>query len=300
VLHALAGDRVDAARLAGNTALHQLNASLALRFESAGSRTRLHVDRQEPPLKVVRAFTQPDGAALVHLHNVSGGVLAGDRLSLDIQVGPQAEAQVTSTGATRLYRHRAGAEDSVQRVTISVGENALLEYLPDPVIPFAGSRHEQHTSISLASGATVFWWEVLTPGRLAAGERFAYQRLRMSSSIRAAGRLVLREDFLLEPERRSPSQIARMGAYSYMASFYAVQEGRPAEDWRELENRLNQVTIGRSQDAVWGASTLVSDGVIVRGLSSTARGLAGALVEFWSVARRYLTGRDAILPRKVY
>jgi len=295
VLHALAGDRVDAPRVARNTALHQLNASLALRFEAAESRTRLHVDRQEAPWKVVRAFAQPDGAALVHLHNVSGGVLAGDRLSLDVQVGKHANAQVTSTGATRLYRHREGADDSMQRVTISVGEGALLEYLPDPVIPFAGARHEQHTAISLGSGATLFWWEVLAPGRLAAGESFAYQRLRVSSSVRAGGRLVLREDFLLEPDRRPLSQAARMGPYTYMASFYAFQEGRRAEEWRELEDRLNQMGSG-----LWGASTLASDGVMVRGLSRTALGIADALVEFWRVARRYLTGRDAVLPRKVY
>jgi urease accessory protein len=272
-----------------------LNASLALRFEAAESRTRLHVDRQEPPWKIVRAFPQPDGAALVHLHNVSGGVLAGDRLSLDVQVGPHAHAQITSTGATRLYRHREGADDSVQRVTISVGEEALLEYLPDPVIPFAGARHEQHTAITLESGATLFWWEVLTPGRLAAGERFAYQRLRVSSSVRAGGRLALREDFLLEPDTRPLMQAARIGPHAYMASFYAFQEGRRGEDWRGLEDHLNQLGVG-----LWGASALASDGVIVRGLSNTALGIAESLVQFWRIARRYLTGREAEPPRKVY
>ena len=35
----------------------------------------------------IRAFPQANGGALVHLHNVSGGVLAGDRLLLQIAVG---------------------------------------------------------------------------------------------------------------------------------------------------------------------------------------------------------------------
>ena len=117
-------------------------------------RTRMRVDAQEPPWKVIRAFEQPDGGALVHLHNVSGGILAGDRLSLQIAVGAGAVAQVTSTGATRLYRHRSGSPDSEQHVSISVGEGAVLEYLPDALIPFAGSRHVQRTTATLADGAT--------------------------------------------------------------------------------------------------------------------------------------------------
>ncbi len=134
---------------------------------------------------------------------MSGGVLAGDQLILDINVGPSASAQVTSTSATRLYRHREGREDSSQCVMIRVGEGGLLEYLPDPVIPFAGARHNQRTTVGLEHGATLFWWDVLAPGRLAAGERFAYRRLSISTSVRAADRLIMREDFRLEPHLRS-------------------------------------------------------------------------------------------------
>ena len=98
----------------------------------------MHVDAQQPPWRVVRTFSQTNGGSLVHLHNVSGGVLAGDYLTLQIDTGPGSTAQVTTTGATRLYRHRGGAADSEQRVDIRVGEGAVLEYLPDALIPFAG------------------------------------------------------------------------------------------------------------------------------------------------------------------
>jgi len=260
----------------------------------------MRVDEQDPPWRVVRAFAQPDGAALVHLHNVSGGVLAGDRLSLDIDVGPRAAALVTSTGATRLYRHREGAQDSEQRVNLVVREEALLEYLPDPLIPFAGSRHFQSTDIALGAGATFMGWEVTAAGRLAAGERFAYESLRMRSSIRAGARLVLQEDYRLDPKVRPLASVARLGEYTHMTSFYACQEGRPPAAWRELENGLNQVAAQRSSGTVWGASTLASDGVIVRGLSIGGRDLSAALLEFWRVARKWLTGQDAVPPRKVY
>lgn len=69
--------------------------------------------RQDPPLKVVRAFALDQGrsGALVHLNNVSGGVLAGDRLVLDVEVeggGPRKSrlralhASIAIAGALRI------------------------------------------------------------------------------------------------------------------------------------------------------------------------------------------------------
>ena len=258
--------------------------------------------RQDAPWKVVRAFALPGSGVLVHLNNVSGGVLAGDRLALDVEVQAGAAAQITTTGATRLYRHRAGAADSEQRTRFTIGEAALLEYLPDAVIPYAGSRHAQRTEIRLGRGATLLWWEVLAPGRLAAGERFAFERLRIQSEVYAGPRAVLREDFLLEPGRKELAAIPRMSEYSYTASLCAVQEGRPPAFWRALEDRWNEIARRRTQPGqdVWGASTLASDGAMVRGLSVGGRWIHEALIEFWRTARIAVWGEDAAPPRKIY
>jgi urease accessory protein len=268
------------------------------------------VNRQDPPWKVVRAFPQPGAGVLVHLNNVSGGVLAGDRLALDVTVHAGAMAQITTTGATRLYRHRAGALDSEQVLTFSVGEKARLEYLPDPLIPYAGSRHTQRTKIRLDAGAALFWWETLAPGRQASGESFAFERLliesevrlRIESDVRTSNRLLLREDFLLEPALRPLAVTARMREYSYVSSLYVCQDGRPASFWRALEDGLNEAATQRTRrgESMWGASTLVSDGVMVRGLSASNRFIRAALNDFWRLARRAVTGDDPIPPRKIY
>jgi len=237
----------------------------------------------------------------VHLNNVSGGVLAGDRLRLDVEVDPGEIAQITTTGATRLYRHRPGAADSEQYTVISVGEGALMEYLPDAVIPYAGSRHTLRTEIKLASGAALFWWEVLAPGRQAAGERFAFERLCVESEVCAGKRPVVRERFLLEPVVRPLGVTARMQEYLHVVSFYACQEGRPPAFWRALESQLNELARARTQfgEVVWGASMLASDGVMVRGLSVSSRWIHPALIEFWRQTRLAVTGQEANPPRKI-
>lgn len=228
--------------------------------------------------------------------------MAGDHLALDVEVQADAAAQITTTGATRLYRHRAGSADSEQRARFLVGDGALLEYLPDPVIPYAGSRHIQRTEIRLGLGSTLFWWEVLAPGRLAAGERFAFERLRVQTEVYVGVRPVLREDYVLEPKQKELSATPRMFEYSHTASLCAVQEGRPLAFWRALEDRLNELARARTQHgrAVWGATMLTSDGVIVRGLSTSGCFLHATLIEFWRAARLAITGNDAVPPRKIY
>lgn len=294
MLQSVPGIGIHAARVARDAPVHQLNLCFAPE--------RFRVQRQDPPWKIVRAFVLPDSGALVHLHNISGGVLAGDRLALDVEVEAGAAAQITTTGATRLYRHRPGASDSEQRSRFSVGDGGLLEYLPDVVIPYAGSRHSQRTEIRLGRGSTLFWWEVLAAGRLAAGERFAFERLRIQSQVSAEGRPILREDFLLEPMEKDLAAVARMAEYSHTVSLCAAQEGRPAAFWRGLEDQLNRIARNRTRpgQAVWGASALVSDGVVVRGLSVSGRFIHEPLIEFWRTARLAITGRDAVPPRKVY
>src|SRR5438876_2690848 len=85
-------------RVESTSSVPRVQGRLRLRFELRGDReqTVLAECMQQLPLRVVRAFQLDDGAALVHLHNLSGGVLVGDQLDLSIVVGPRAMAQVTS------------------------------------------------------------------------------------------------------------------------------------------------------------------------------------------------------------
>src|SRR5277367_3615038 len=123
-------------------ALLRLQAFLTLDFarDEFTGHTVLAASRQEPPLKVVRAFAVQNGAALAHLHNVSGGLLGGDQLALKVNVGAGARVQLTTTGATRIYRPRHEAPPTTQSNEFTLNEDALLEYVPDAIIPYAGAR----------------------------------------------------------------------------------------------------------------------------------------------------------------
>jgi urease accessory protein len=275
---------------------------LEFTYDADHGRTRLRSSHQEPPLKAVRAFAAADGAALLHLHNVSGGLLGGDQLSLNAKLGPGAMVQLTTTGATRIYRPRTEAPPATQTNEVTVGESAQLEYVPDPIIPYAGARFSQRTSIHLAAGAGLFWWEILSPGREAHGEVFQYACMEVRTDVTARGRPICSERVRLQPRQHDLSSAARMGNYRYWATFYVCRVGIEPSAWRALEDRVRERSAAFQPvgEARWGVSTLSSDGLVIRGMAHHGRDAYSGLLAFWRVAKQALYGQEPVLPRKVY
>lgn len=275
---------------------------MRFRYQAAQRKTTLEIAAQNPPLRVIRAFHLPDGSALAHLHNISGGVLGGDALVLHVSVEAHARAQLTTPSATRIYRHRPHLPDASQQTRVEVESGALLEYVPDPLIPFAGSRYRQSTHIQLAPDAGLFWWETIAPGREAYGERFGYEQVEMALEISAAGKPIALERYQLRPGQKPLVSLARLGTYLYHTTFYICRVGLPDATWLALEAELTQIATQYTQagQSQWGVSALTSDGVVVRGLSMTYRSLPTQLIHFWRVARQKIYGDEIIVPRKNY
>jgi urease accessory protein len=278
-----------------------MHAQLHLEFSTVAGGTQLHCLQQDPPWKVVRAFPNQAGESLVHLNNVSGGVFGGDHLRLHIHLGRDAAAQITTTGSTRVYRPREHAADALLVNEIKLGQGALLEYLPDSVIPFRDARFEQRTDVYLEPGATLLWWEIIAPGRMASGESFAYASLRVNTCIWSQGRPVYIDRMQWDPAQGELSSIARLGKYRYLTSFMICRSSEDASTWIVLEQMLREIAQERSNaHTLWGATALTADGLLVRGLSQSGLHIMEDLFCFWTSAKKYLCGRVASPPRRTY
>jgi urease accessory protein len=286
-------------------------AELQLEFSRQSHRSVFRCPRQDPPWKIVRGFTLEHGESLVHLNNVSGGIFGGDALKLSVRVHCGAEAQITTTGATRIYRPRPEAADAILVSDFKVGKDAVLEYLPDALIPFRSSRAFQRTSCSLDEGATLFFWETVAPGRTASGERFDYERLRLVTEVDVQGRAVFRDRLLLEPANSPMRSPARFADCSYLVTFLAMRAGLTVPELRALEQSLETVVYdadfqgetpseGQPRASHWGVTTLPAHGVLVRGMVDSAVRVPAMLQTLWSQAKYHLCGRVAIAPRKTY
>jgi urease accessory protein len=280
----------------------RLNGALNLAFENNNGKTSLHIIEQTPPLRVIRAFESGDGAALVHLHNVSGGVLGGDCLELTVNLAPDTAAQLTTTSATRLYKTARGKAPAMQINKIIVGPNALIEMVPDALIPFAGCSYIQHTQIELSDGAGLFWWETVAPGRKASHERFAYDLLDLRLKLSTPQRPLVLEHIRVQPQLVKVGSPARLGPYDYFTTFYICKVGTSSETWLALEHDLGELAIQLSQPntTLWAVSTLTSDGLVIRGLTQSQPQAAKGLLSFWQAAKSALYGKSPIPPRKIY
>lgn len=275
--------------------------ALHLSFERdiSGS-TILRVKRQQPPWRVVRGFPTSSGETLAHIHNLSGGVLDTDSLVCRIELGTSAQAQVTTTGATRIYRSRSISHTAAQHCEVELGEGSYLEYLPDQLIPYAGSRFQQTVSINLSRNASLIWWERVSPGREASGEVFQYESLASNLMVVADGEPVAMEKWTLAPLVRPLDSLSRLGPFLHFASCYVCRVGEPAAYWRNLESELQKTAQEESNAAIlWGVTCLQSHGLVIRGVSTSGRCLRERWVDVWRAAKWLLCGRVADPPRKI-
>ncbi len=119
-------------------------------------------------------------AAWVYTSGLGGGLVDGDTIRLEVEVEPQARAFLSTQGATRAYRSPGGTRNLLR---VQVGSQGLLVYHPDPLSPFAGARLEQRVDVSLAPSASLVLLDVLTAGRVAMGERWAFGSVRSTLRI---------------------------------------------------------------------------------------------------------------------
>lgn len=113
---------------------------------------------------------EPKDAAVAALVTTSGGLVAGDRLRIDIRAEPRAVAHVTASAAEKIYRSIRATTEITQHLSVDAG--AWLEYLPPETILFDGARLRRRTTLALAPGSGFLGAGILVFGRRARGERF--------------------------------------------------------------------------------------------------------------------------------
>lgn len=173
----------------------------------------------------MRPFPTGGGEVALQLLHVGPGVMAGDRLELDVDVGPGAQAVVVAQAAGKLHAmDEPGHATSDVRLRVASGGG--LEVHPGLTIPFARSAFRQSVAVELETGARFVWIERWAAGRIATGERHAYRRV--SSRVRVAidGRPAYADALELRPDEAAAPGVFEGRAY--LASALAIGHG-PAD-----------------------------------------------------------------------
>lgn len=251
--------------------------------------TRVEHQYQRAPLHVYRPIHLDENLpemAFVFVQQFGDGYVDGDRCRIDIDCGPNTAVHVTTQAATNVYR--AEWNFASQLVDLRVASGAVLEYLPDAVLPFRGSRFFQRTCLTVDPNATAIVGEMLLPGRVARGEVHAYELYWAETEARRPDGMLLFADLLrLSPtEGEGVRSLGLLGGSDVVATLYVVSERRPAD---ELVEPLRDSLAGI--DVLAGVSELPNGcGVSVRLLGRTSKTVRAALTNAWHAVRMALLG----------
>ncbi|SCV68364.1 BQ2448_485 [Microbotryum intermedium] len=183
------------------------------------------------PLKLIvpkRHFV--DGLQCVYIVGYGGGMVAGDRIELNVEVKDGSTLVMLTQGSTKIFRLRPGhyltsptsitsTTPTLQTLTTYLDSNSTLILLPSPVTCFACSSYSQTQSFHLSPDRTsslvlLDWY---TSGRSCmvstsvngdrsnlldeeSTEQWAFDRYQSMNLIHLGDRLIVKDVLLLEDE----------------------------------------------------------------------------------------------------
>jgi urease accessory protein len=260
-------------------------------FVAREGRARLSHLYQTDPLRVLFPDAPPGELPVAVLLTTSGGLVGGDRLTIDVDIGSGAAVHVTAQAAEKIYR--SNGPDTALDIALRIGASARLEYLPPETILFDGARLRRRAVVALASDAVLLAGEILVFGRIASGERMASGLVHDAWELRRDGRLIWADSFHLADDslgsllNKSADPSCLDGATACATLFLAAPDAAAF-----LAGARESI----AASGVRGGATMVSGVLVARLLGTDAAALRGAYVRLAGHLRQAQAGLPAAMP----
>ncbi len=259
--------------------------------------TRLAHLYQHDPMRVL--FPEPDAGdcSLAVLVTTSGGLVAGDRISVAVRLEAGAVAHVTASAAEKIYRSTGAATEIAQ--SLSAAKAAWLEYLMPETILFDGARLRRRTAVALASGAGFLGGGILVFGRRARGECFTHGLLHEVCEVRREGALVWGDALHLDDDNGGDiaAIIADPACLDHAAACATLILAPPEGDPRDLVEAARAVQQRVVEAGLRAGVTAVGGLLVARWLAAEPMALRRAFADLACHLRAAAMGLPARLPR---
>jgi urease accessory protein len=189
----------------------------------------------------------PGGPDILLLTRDTAGLTEGDTCCSEVSVEKGASIVIADTGPTNLLPSNDGRTSS-QSTELSLAPGARAVFLPHAVVPFRQSRCLSSTRVQLSPSATAVVGGVLSPGRVARGERWAPALYDQRVEIRVDDELIA-----CDAQRVSPS--CSQGA-GHVVSLFAYSQGVVAA--------LDGVRLAAGEGS--GVSAVTDDLIVLRAI----------------------------------
>jgi urease accessory protein len=262
-------------------------------FARRDGATRLMHLYQHDPLRVL--FPEPEvrDVTLAVLLTISGGLVAGDRLTISATVEEGAAAHVTAAAAEKIYRS-TGATTAVTQ-HLAVADRAWLEYLPPETILFDGARLRRDTRIELAPGAGFLGGGILVFGRQARGERLTHGLVNECWEVWRNGALAWGDALHLDDN--IAATLADPACFAGAAACATLILAPPAGDPGAFLDGARAVQTRGATPGLQAGTTIVGGLLVARWLAVEALPLRRAYSELACHLRQAAMGLPPRLPR---
>jgi urease accessory protein len=225
------------------------------------------------PLRLSPIFRLDDANSLrayLYIINSSPGLLAGDNLSISLQLEANTSLYLTDQAATKVHPMPQEDAKAVTNYQIEVGENSTLEFIPEPLIFYQDATLEQTIKIKLHSTARLFLSEIILPGRLARGEfyqfRYYFNRLQINSSV---GELWFKEAMCLEGKLNPFKDTNLFASLPVLGNLIVIL---PQTNLKLVCDRLEDRETANCLEMIVASSILPHNkGVLVRAMASNTQ-----------------------------
>ena len=238
---------------------------VCLSAENQGGQTVLKDVSFTAPYKIMTPFVRPGGGVSVMPLCASAGIMEGDCQEFKIHVGPGADLEMLSQSFEKIHRMKEGK--ATRYLYASVSKNAVLYYYPQPVIPYRDSAFESRMEIHLEDeSARFFMLEIITCGRNASQERFAYRSFWSGVMIYRGEKLIYRDNTRYIPSKMDMEELGFYEGFSHVANIFlgGVNSGMQEKIWEILE---------RENECEGGVTRLADGDLAVRIFGNRAQDL---------------------------
>ena len=267
---------------------------LRLKFEkdSLSGNTTIKEQYSRVPLLAQRAMYLEESLpamAYVYIVSPSGGILQGDRYQIDLKLGNNTYAHVTTQGATRIYKMEKNYASQI--INIEVKEGGYFEYIPDQIIPFRNSRFYQEVILNVHESATMIYSEVIVPGRVASGEAFEYDICYLKTiGKNHLGKTRFIDTVNLEPRKENLRANGVLGDFLVLGTIYVVTKESYVNDLRyEIDQKI-RLLHGKATVSC-GSSILPSrQGIMIRILGNSTEDVKKWIFKVIVILRTQIVG----------
>ncbi|HEY9703037.1 MAG TPA: urease accessory protein UreD, partial [Allocoleopsis sp.] len=213
-----------------------------------------------------------------------------DRLSINVDLQPDAKVLITTASAGKIYR--SNGKIAGQNTNIKIDQGAYLEFLPQENIIFNGANYEQNMRVELGEGGIWIGWEINRFGRSARGEKFTEGEWRSHTEVWQNGSPLWIDRQYLKANTEIINSYNGLGGMPIIASLVFV--GKKVES--DILEKARLLVVNNELEGEIGITRL-QKGLLCRYRGNSSTESRHWLIKMWHLLRGNYGELKPIMPR---